>query len=163
MMNYSRSVCRMLHDEHIATLGLLDRVESLLAKHRKSPPDAGDPGLGRLMSELQAAVEGEIGRHFAFEEEQLFPRIAELGDADICEVLADEHAAMLPLGQELVTMAAGGDFTPENWSTFRNTGAELCRRMIEHIQKEEMALLPMLEELLDDDRDMELSTLYAQA
>lgn len=164
MMDYRRSVCRMLHDEHVATLGLLDRVEDLLAKHRKAPPDGDDAGFRRLIGELQAAVEGEIGRHFAFEEEQLFPRIAEMGDADISEVLADEHAAILPLGQELVTMAAAaGSSAADDWAAFRRTGAELCRLMIEHIQKEEMALLPMLEDLLDDESDMELSTLYAQA
>ena len=54
-------------------------------------------------------------------------------------------------------------FSDDSWTQFRATAAELIERMIAHIQKEEMALLPMLEELLDDETDMELSTDYASS
>ncbi len=38
---------------------------------------------------------------------------------------------------------------------------ELVERLVAHIQKETMALLPMLEDLLDEDSDRELAFAYA--
>ena len=45
--------------------------------------------------------------------------------------------------------------------TFRRCALELVERQVSHIQKESMALLPMLEELLDEDVDRELSFAYS--
>jgi hypothetical protein len=39
----------------------------------------------------------------------------------------------------------------------------MVERQVAHIQKETMALLPLLEDLLDDDADRELSFAYAAA
>jgi hypothetical protein len=39
----------------------------------------------------------------------------------------------------------------------------MVERQVAHIQKETMALLPMLDDLLDDDTDRELSMSYATA
>ena len=43
---------------------------------------------------------------------------------------------------------------------FKAHAGELIERLLAHIQKEEMALLPMLEELLDPQTDFELSENY---
>ncbi len=40
---------------------------------------------------------------------------------------------------------------------------EIVERQVSHIQKETMALLPLLDDLLDDDTDRELSMAYASA
>lgn len=40
---------------------------------------------------------------------------------------------------------------------------EIVERQVAHIQKETMALLPLLDDLLDDDTDRELSMAYASA
>ena len=40
---------------------------------------------------------------------------------------------------------------------------ELVERLVSHIQKETMALLPLLDDLLDEDTDRELAMAYASA
>jgi hypothetical protein len=39
---------------------------------------------------------------------------------------------------------------------------DMIERQVAHIQKETMALLPMLDDLLDDDDDRELAFAYAE-
>jgi len=89
----------------------------------------------------------------------LFPRLDEVGDGAIGEILSEEHRVILPLGARLTTLAraaASGGFTSESWDEFRRLGAEFVERMIVHVQKEEMGLLPALEEMLDGAEDMRL-------
>ncbi len=62
------------------------------------------------------------------------------------------------------TMARGtrdNTLDDETWSEFRRLGIELIERLVSHIQKEEMGLLPMIETLIDDEQDAELSNNYA--
>jgi len=54
-------------------------------------------------------------------------------------------------------------FDPVGWDRFRDLSAELIERMFAHIQKEEMALLPMLDDLLEAQDDMELAAAYSDA
>ncbi|HEX6265821.1 MAG TPA: hypothetical protein VFZ81_02870, partial [Burkholderiales bacterium] len=46
-------------------------------------------------------------------------------------------------------------------SEVRLLGLELAERLVAHVQKEEMSLLPALEDLLDEAADGELSAAYA--
>jgi len=48
-------------------------------------------------------------------------------------------------------------FATGNTARLRALGLELAERLTAHVQKEEMALLPMLEDLLDEDADRELA------
>ncbi len=115
------------------------------------------------MNELSAVVEGEVTRHFAFEEAELFPRLADFGDGDIGEFLAEEHETILPLGRRIAGLArvAGRDgFTAESWREFHRLGGELIERLMSHIQKEEMGLLPAIDDILDDDADRDLTAAY---
>ena len=112
------------------------------------------------------AINEEISSHFAFEEDELFTRLEEMGDLAIGEHLRGEHRALLPLGKavdEIARSAIETGFTDESWTNFRNIAGELVERMFVHIQKEEMALLPALDDLLDDEADMELSTAYSES
>ena len=43
----------------------------------------------------------------------------------------------------------------------RVTALELAERLVSHVQKEEMSLLPALEDLLDEATDAELALAYA--
>jgi hypothetical protein len=86
-----------------------------------------------------------------------------MGDADIGEHLRDEHNAILPIGEQVSALARAAledGFTEQSWSHFRASTGELIERMLAHIQKEEMALLPVLDDLLDAETDLELSTAY---
>jgi hypothetical protein len=43
----------------------------------------------------------------------------------------------------------------------RALGLELAERLVSHVQKEEMSLLPAVEDLLDEGTDHELASVYA--
>lgn len=165
MMDYTRSINRMLHDEHMATIALLERIESTLAAHRKAAPDAKSPDIAGVLRNLVSSVEADITVHFAFEQDQLFTRLSEAGDTGMTSILQEEHDIILPLGEQVAGLARAaidGGFTEETWAEFRRLAAELIERMIAHIQKEEMGMLAALEELLDDDADMEVMMRYAE-
>jgi len=163
-MEPSRQTTRILHDEHVATLSLLNRLDAMLADAGpKRPPDVAGAGLAPLLNDLATTLDGEIGHHFDFEERELFPRLADFGDAGIGAFLAEEHKLMLPLGGELASAARAGaknGFTPDEWSGFHRQAAEMVERMMDHIQKEEMGLLPVLDDLLDEDEDRDLANAY---
>jgi iron-sulfur cluster repair protein YtfE (RIC family) len=160
-MEMQRHVCRALHDDHAATIALLDRLETLLGRHgERRAPDAADAALTGLLKDLIFIVQTEIGTHFTFEEELIFPVLAEAGDRDMVELLVDEHAAILPLARRLVELAKqgrAGGFAAEAWREFHQIGAELVERLVSHIQKEEMGLLPALDDLLDESADGRLA------
>ncbi len=164
MMEYNRSIARMLHDEHMVTIALLERVEATLAAHRKAAPDTGSAEIAGFLGDLAAALENEIFNHFVFEQDHLFSRLRAAGDTGMTQILQGEHDVILPLGKRVGEIARGalaGGFDAGAWSEFGRLAGELVERMISHIQKEEMGLLPALEDLLDDEADMEVTSLYA--
>ena len=68
-----------------------------------------------------------------------------MGDEAIGAHLKEEHDAILPLGKQLAAMARSAlenGFDEVGWNAFRGATGELVERMLAHIQKEEMALLP---------------------
>jgi hemerythrin-like domain-containing protein len=56
--------------------------------------------------------------------------------------------------------AASRGFDEARWAEFRRLSQEFCERVIAHVQKEEMALLPLLEETMDADAEMQLYEEY---
>lgn len=166
-MQQTLRLTQTLHQEHEASIGLIERLESvLLQKGPKSPPDVTDGAVAAVLGEFAAAVEGEMAPHFAFEEAELFPRLAEAGDGEIGALLAEEHEVILPIARRLAELAGAAraeGFGAEAWAEFHRLGGEFAERLIAHVQKEEMALLPALEDLLDGEADMALVTQYATA
>lgn len=160
---FSNRVSQTLHDEHQATVALMERLDRLIASHRRTQPNVADPAVAQFLRELSGGVEAEVNRHFDFEEQHLFSYLRSIGDEAIGAHLTDEHAAMRPLGEELAALAgaaATDGFDPASWQAFRRVGAELCERMMVHIQKEEMALLPLLEESMDGETEARLFEAY---
>ena len=158
-MNTMNQVGQLLDTEHRAHLALLARVEQALV--RASRPDATLCG---LMAEYARALEADVGRHFGFEEESLFPLLVENGDGGIAALLGEEHEAIREVAGELLPLAraaAGGGIDDAGWTALRRTSMELVERQVAHIQKETMGLLPLLADLLDDETDRELSMAYA--
>lgn len=147
-MTLARAISRQLHEEHAATLALWGRVEQSLAA---GALDAA------LMRAAAAALAGEIERHFEFEETQLFPRLAAAGEGDIAALLTEEHGAIREAGARFIALAGAAPQPPE----LRPLAFELAERLVSHVQKEEMALLPALEDLLDEQADRELQLAYA--
>jgi hemerythrin-like domain-containing protein len=109
-------------------------------------------------------VEAEVQRHFAFEENSLFAYLDAIGDEAIGAHLTDEHSAIRPIGVTLARLArqaSSQGFDEARWEEFRRLGQELCERMLAHVQKEEMALLPLLEENMDADTEARLYQEYS--
>ncbi|HLS84717.1 MAG TPA: hemerythrin domain-containing protein [Burkholderiales bacterium] len=147
METLTRQVSRRLHEEHQASLALWTRVEASLA--------AGQVDAG-LMRTAAASLAEEIERHFAFEETALFPRLAEGGEGDIAELLQEEHGTIRQAGERFIALVKDDPASPG----LKPLGLELAERLISHVQKEEMSMLPALEDLLDEDTDGELALEY---
>lgn len=147
-MEFNRHISRRLHEEHEATLSLWGRVESSLLAGRHD---------ALLLKSAAAALAHELDSHFGFEERELFPRLAAAGEGDIAELLEEEHAAIRAAGSRFIELVKE-DFSR---SDVRVLGLELAERLFAHVQKEEMSLLPSLEDLVDETADGELSAAYA--
>jgi hemerythrin-like domain-containing protein len=161
---FANRVSQTLHDEHRATVALMERLEQLISRHRRGPPDTNDRAIGQLLSDISTSVQSEVERHFDFEESRLFPFLDAIGDEAIGAHLTDEHSAIRPLGIRVATLAreaASGGFDQAKWIEFSRLGQELWERMLTHVQKEEMALLPLLEENMDRETEMRLFEEYA--
>ena len=104
-------------------------------------------------------------RHFDFEEDQLFTYLNGTGDEAIGALLTDEHRVIRPLGAEVAKLAreaAAQGFDEATWSKFRRPAQELCQRLLAHVEKEEMALLPLLQDAMDADTEARLLDEYLE-
>lgn len=156
-MSFQRQISQRLDEEHRANLELLGRIEKALARN-------ADAELPALAGPLVRHLEHEVGRHFGFEEEQLFPRMADSGDEDLAVLLAEEHDSIRAVAEELLPLAraaSAGALAPADAATLKRLVLEIVERQVAHIQKETMALLPLLDDLLDEDTDRELAFAYA--
>ncbi len=166
-MSFNNRISQTLHDEHRATIALMERLETLIGRYRRgNRPDNAEPGVVPLLRDLSAGVEAEIERHFNFEEQQLFTYLDALGDKDIGEHLTLEHSAIRPIGARVAAIAreaAAQSFNDATWEEFRRLGQELCERLLAHVQKEEMALLPVLDEAMDPDTEARLYQEYVDS
>ncbi len=155
-------VSRTLDAEHRAALELLGRLEQALARRQA----AGDAQFAALAAALVRQLEHDTGAHFDFEERELFPRMADAGEGDIAALLREEHDAIREAAAELLPLAraaAAGALAEADAGAFKRGVMEIVERQVAHIQKETMALLPLLDDLLDDDTDRELGMAYASA
>ncbi|MFZ4478558.1 MAG: hemerythrin domain-containing protein [Rhodoferax sp.] len=162
-MNFSRQTSRALHDDHRANLQLLARAEQAFARAPRSQA-VRDPEFLKLIAALSQHLQQDVDRHFGFEERELFTRLREAGDVGIAMLLSEEHEAIRAVAEELVPLASGaaaGSLDATGWETLKLAVLELVERQVSHIQKEEMALLPMLDDLLDDETDRQLAFDYA--
>jgi hemerythrin-like domain-containing protein len=164
-MNFRCQVNHALDNEHRATLDLLGRVERAFVRAPR-PGLARDQELSRLAASLASHIELDIGRHFDFEEQELFPRLEAAGEGDIVSLLMEEHrairdvaAALLPLAHAVAARALDGTES----DALKRAALEMVERLVAHIQKETIALMPMLDDLLGDDTDRELALVYATA
>ena len=165
-MSFTNRISQALHEEHRATVALMERLEQLIARYRRGgPPDTRDGAVAKLLSDLSTGVEDEVQRHFGFEEDRLFAYLSAIGDEAIGTHLTDEHSVMRPIGVRVAGLAreaATTGFDGPKWQEFCRVGQELCERMLAHVQKEEMALLPLIEESMDPETEARLVQEYLE-
>lgn len=165
-MSFANRICQILHDEHCATIALMQRLERLVARLGKDDlPDANDPAVAKLLVDLSIGITNELDRHFDFEEKWLFSYLTAAGDDAISTHLMEEHVAIRPLAgalAKLVREAKSRGFDGAHWREFRRLAQEFCERIGAHIDKEENALLPVLEENMDAEAEVQLYEDYAE-
>lgn len=155
---------QILGREHRDNLELLARVERSM--QRPGGGTALDPEAVRLVRSLCEHMTHDLARHFGFEEQELFPRMVAAGEGDIAELLTEEHDAIRAVATELAPLAdaaAGGTIDAEGWNALRRLALEFVERLLAHVEKEEMSLVPLLDDLLDDDTDRTLALGYASS
>ncbi len=162
-METTRHTSRALGDEHRATLELFARTERAFGSLARGPADAE---LVRVAAALDRHVRNEVERHFAFEERELFSRMADGDEAGMAALLLEEHETMRAVAAELLPLtaaAAAGTLDAAGWKALQRHAGELSARLAEHIDKEERGLLPLIDELIDDETDRDLALAYASS
>ena len=89
--------------------------------------------------------------------------LAEYGLADLGELLVEEHHVLRNVMNDIgasARAARAGGFSPDTWGAFRRLCGELIERLTSHIEKEERALIPELEDALTPETDTELAALH---
>jgi hemerythrin-like domain-containing protein len=152
------SSTRILHDDHMATVALLTEVERVVLSRQAAPGQNDETG--RFIDRLCKTMDGEIAGHFDFEEVSVFPRLAEYGMADLGDLLVEEHHVLRNVMNDIGIAARAArvnGFSPDTWGAFRRLCGELVERLTSHIEKEERALIPELEDALTPEIDTELA------
>ena len=160
-----KEVSRALDDEHRTTLDLLGRTGQAFARAPRPGTDEAAEA-SRVANALARFIEDHIDRHFGFEERELFPRLEAAGEGGIVSLLAEEHVTIRAVAAELLPLArkaAAGTLDDRGFEALKRGTPELVERLENHIQKETMALLPMLDDILDEDTDRELAFAYASS
>jgi hemerythrin-like domain-containing protein len=153
------SSTRILHDDHMATIALLTEVERVVLS-RQAVPVQNSEETARFIDRLCKTLEGEISGHFDFEEASVFPVLAEFGMANLGDLLTEEHHDLRNVMNDTIASgraASAEGFSPKTWGTFRRLCGELIERLNSHIEKEERALIPELEDALTPEIDTELA------
>ncbi|MCC6213165.1 MAG: hemerythrin domain-containing protein [Burkholderiales bacterium] len=161
MNGLRRQTSRQLHEEHVHVLGLLDKLGAAAARQGAAAPAPapGDETWGPLLGQLAGALQHEVTRHFDLEEQRLFPLLREHGHGDLAELLHEEHQVIREVARPLLEQLGGaraGTLDAAGWKPLRLLILELVDRLGAHARMEEDALVPVVDEILDEDTDMEI-------
>jgi len=164
-MEPTTQAMRLLHREHVTVIDLLRRLSILLGRCNSStPPQDDDFAALTLLGDVRSALINEIERHFQFEEDELFPLLDENGEEDLTDLLREDHRLLVPIIRavaEAIAESQGAGFDAAAWAAFHPLAGELVDRLTDHAEKEEMSMVPLLDDLLDDDQDNQLAGVYA--
>jgi len=162
-MDFQRQTTRRLHQEHEETFDLCTRIERAFAARGRSAPAAGDEAWKAFASRMDRELDHGVMRHFEFEERELFPLLEANSEGAIAQLLLEEHDQIRECAQEfrgVLALSCERGVDQAQWTRLSALGAELAERLVGHAQKEEMALLPALDDILADEQDNELFSGY---
>jgi len=163
-MEFQRQISRKLYEEHVAVIDLLDRFARALGRLGANPPAEDDATWRMLLDQVGTALEYEITRHFDLEETQLFPRLHERGEGDLAELLFEDHEVIREVARPLLALVARAQaraLDAAGWRSLKASGLELAVRLSAHAEKEQGALVPLVDEMLDEATDTELWMQYS--
>lgn len=159
-------ISQVLHDENETTNIVLRDLESVLAGQRPSQaPEISDSAIRGPLTRLVKMIEGGLEEHFSFEENELFPLLTKGGESEMCRELTEEHEILLPLAKRVAVLAReglDGNFSVDGWREFYQSGLDFEKRLGAHFQKEEAALLPAADELIEPEQNAVLVSRYAK-
>jgi len=163
MSAFRRQTSRQLHEEHLHVIGLLDRLAQAATRLGGAPPAPDDALWNQLLAQLAGALQHEVTRHFDLEEQKLFPLLREQGHGDLADLLFEEHQVIREVARPLldvVARARAGSLDEAGWKSLRLLALELVDRLGSHARMEQDALVPVVEEILDDNTDLEIWTAH---
>jgi hemerythrin-like domain-containing protein len=163
-MTEQAPLSQLLHREHLHTLSVASDLEARADDKRAGPLDRADPGERALLEALVHVAEVDIGKHYRFEEQVLFPRLVAAGLGPMVDVLVMEHDAVREIAgplREAAEAALAEGFSPASWRAFRDGVFDFVNSVSFHIQKEELGVVRQLQTVLGADADRELGALYA--
>lgn len=164
-MSLSTQICKRLHEEHAAVFDLCRNMELAFSRQAEAPA-AEDAEWKKLLGQISRAMEHEVWRHFNFEEKSLWPLLQESGDGDLAVLLDEEHEVIRDVAEALtsgIALAQAGRLAPAAWRKLKTAALEFAERLVSHAQKEDLSLLPVLDNLLTPEQDNELFGAYALA
>jgi hypothetical protein len=140
-MTFSNRISQTLHDEHCTTVALLERVQHMLERHpRGNRPDPNDRAVAQLLTEISTALRWTSSVISRSRRGGFFP--------------TSTRMAMMP------SALTSPKSMRRCWDEFRKIGQDFCPRLIAHAQKEDMALLPLLDEAMDAETEARLYDEY---
>ena len=160
-MEFQRQTNQALDAEHRGTLDLFGRLERAFTR----PDAARDPAFAKLAASLVRHLELDVPHHFDFEENDIFPLLVEAGDGDLAALLAEEHVTILAVVADVLPLAraaAQGTQDEDGYAALKRATLELADRLADHIDKETKALLPALDNVLDEETDRTLVFAHAE-
>jgi len=165
-MSFTNRISQTLHDEHDATVALMEQLERFLACNRRGgPPGSAAGNVARLLSDLSVGLGTEVEWYFAFEENpsaHIFGGDGRRRHRCAVDERARGHSAAWSARRRDCAAAAAKSFALAEWEEFVRLGQELVDCLPAHVQKEEMALLPVIEETMDAETEARLYQEYVE-
>lgn len=155
----------ILHQDHLRTLETMNTLEQRIMGPGKARPLAVDDADDQaLVTTIIAMLDEDIDRHFAFEEQVLFPELAKKHVGEVTQALIQEHDAVRTLAaafRDVAERARCETLDAEAWGEFRYAAMDLVPSVLFHIQKEEMTVIRQLRVLLPAEVDRDLAERHA--
>lgn len=155
----------ILHQDHLRTLETMNTLEQrIMGPGKACPLSVDDADDQALLATIIAMLDEDIDRHFAFEEQVLFPELDKRHVGEVTQALIQEHDAVRSLAaalRDIAERARRETLDAEAWGAFRYAAMDLVPSVLFHIQKEEMTVIRQLRVLLPVEIDQDLAQRHA--
>ena len=156
---------RCLSREHKELSHLLQSFRNFLYLHGiGQQPDWSSTHASKLLNDLRTTFGSALPRHFAIEEDELFPLLEGAGLWQLVEILQEDHRLIKKLigtVKPLLDKAQkNGRLTEQEWQRMWREGDALVTELSDHAEREEIGLMPELEEILEDEQADEIYRRY---